>query len=85
MLFVARKLRHQRIIVKGIKMTKTKKLSAAAAVKRVQELARQEGVEVPELLARAGVDRVTFWAWKNKKREPNPRTIMVIESVCKNI
>lgn len=59
-----------------------KNLTPLQAVRHVTGLAQKEGVSLEELLARARVDRSTFWRWKNKKKNPNPRTIIAIESVC---
>ena len=63
-------------------MTLKKNMTGPQAVKHVEDLAKSEGISVPELLARAGVVRETLWTWKTKRNKPNPRTIIAIESVC---
>ena len=60
-----------------------KKMTASKAVKIVEHLAKSEGITVGELLARAGVDRTTWWAWQNNKRTPDKRTLLAIQLVSK--
>lgn len=63
---------------------KSAQSSSKEAVAFVEKLAREEGIKPEELLARAGVSHVTWWSWRNGKRVPDKKTLLVIRLASKS-
>jgi transcriptional regulator with XRE-family HTH domain len=49
----------------------------------IEARAQREGLSIPDLLKRAGINRATWWRWSTGRFQPRAETVDRIEAALK--